>query len=133
MPQFFDHTAFPEPAIVEVEAPVIDPIAAPNDDAPVATGTPHAMTAAEKQALEQEIAQLEEARRLRLREVHIGPPNEPEIVVNEARSMEPPPPMTNPKRPQTMSLNGFIRILLAMISRKLRCVGCLLRAQHGAR
>ncbi len=98
VPQFFDHTAFPEPTIVEVEAPVIDPIAAPNDDAPVATGTPHAMTAAEKQALEQEIEQLEEARRLRLREVHIGPPNEPEVTTNVARSMEPPPPMTNPRQ-----------------------------------
>ena len=70
MPQFFDHTAFPEPTIVEVEAPVIDPVAkALSDDAPVATGTPHAMTAAEQQALERELQQLEEQRGERLRSV----------------------------------------------------------------
>ena len=82
MPAFFGPDEFPEPEVVEVEAPddntvppVINGLTGDglNDASkPVATGAPHAMTAAERQVLELEATALEERRRQRLQGVRGG-------------------------------------------------------------
>ena len=64
VPSFFGPDEFPEPVFVEAESLEKDRVTnlmpgALGEDTPVATGMPHAMTTAEKQALEQEFEQLQ--------------------------------------------------------------------------
>ena len=102
IPTFFGPDAFPEPTVSELDAEndvhVVRSVADTlTDDAPVATGTPHVMTAAEQQALERELQQLEEQRGERLRGVKVIPPQDikrPLPEADEPISLTHPPVLT---------------------------------------